>query len=81
MRYENRVLNKYLSLCTRSYPVYSAYKSLIHRVNFGQFNLSTDIEKNPGPSVYVDTTKAINAPYFQGNVVVFGKKADNNVLQ
>ena len=79
--YENRVLSKYLSLCTRSYPVYSAYKSLIHRVNFGQFNLSTDIEKNPGPSVYVDATKAINAPYFQGNVVVFGEKADNNVLQ
>ena len=81
VRYENRVLSKYLSLCTRSYPVYSAYMSLIHRVNFGQFNLSTDIEKNPGPSVYVDATKAINAPYFQGNVVVFGEKADNNVLQ
>ena len=75
VRYENRVLSKYLSLCTRSYPVYSAYKSLIHRVNFGQFNLSTDIEKNPGPSVYVDATKTIHAPYCQGNVVVFGENA------
>ena len=26
----------------------------LHRVNFGQFKLCIDIEKNPGPSVYVD---------------------------
>ena len=44
------VLSKYLSLCTSNYVFYCAYKSLIHRVNFGQFKLSTDIEKNPGPS-------------------------------
>ena len=75
MRYENRVLSKYLSLCTCNYPFYSAYKSLIHRVNFGQFKLSTDIEKNPGPSFYVDATKTIHAPYCQGNVVVFGENA------
>ena len=75
VRYENRVLSKYLSLCTCNYPFYSAYKSLIHRVNFGQFKLSTDIEKNPGPSVYVDATKTIHAPYCQGNVVVFGENA------
>ena len=59
MRYQNRVISKYLSLCTGNFPFYSAYKSLIHRVNFGQFKLSTDIEKNPGPSVYVDATKTI----------------------
>ena len=54
MRYANRVfLSKYLPLCTCNYPFYSAYKSLIHRVNIGQFKLCTDIEKNPGPSVYV----------------------------
>ena len=29
------------------------------------------MEKNPGPSVYVDATKTIHAPYCQGNVVVF----------
>ena len=46
-----------------------------HRVNFGQFKLCTDIEKNPGPSVYVDATKTINAPYCQGNVTVFGENA------
>ena len=33
------------------------------------------IEKNPGPSVYVDATKTIHAPYCQGNVVVFGENA------
>ena len=64
-----------MSLCTSNYPFYCAYKSLIHQVNFGQFKLSTDIEKNPGPSVYVDATKTIHAPYCQGNVVVFGENA------
>ena len=75
MRNQNRVLSKHLSLCTCNYPFYSAYKSLNHRVYFGQFKLSTDIEKNPGPSVYVDATKTIHAPYCQGNVVVFGGNA------
>ena len=45
------------------------------RVNFGQFKLSTDNEKNPGPSVYIDVTKTIHAPYCQGNVVIFGENA------
>ena len=64
-----------MSLCTCTYPFYSAYKSSIHRVNCGHFKLSTNIEKNPGPSVYVDATKTIHAPYCQGNVVVFGENA------
>ena len=64
-----------MSLCTCNYPFYSAYKSSIHRVNCGQFKLSTNIEKNPGPSVYVDAAKTIHAPYCQGNVVVFGENA------
>ena len=46
---------------------------------FGQFKLCTDIEKNPGPSVYVDATKTINAPYCQGNVTVFGENAGQRV--
>ena len=75
MRYPTRLLSKNLPLCTCNYPFYSAYNSLNHRVNFGQFKLSTDIEKNPGPSVYVDATKTIHAPYRQGNVTVFGEKA------
>ena len=64
-----------MSICTCNHPFYSTYKSLIHRVNFGQLKLSTDIEENPGPSVYVDATNMIHAPYCQGNVVVFGENA------
>ncbi|CAH3197588.1 unnamed protein product, partial [Porites evermanni] len=30
-------------------------------------------EKNPGPSVYVDAAKTINAPYCQGNGTGFGE--------
>ena len=55
--------------------IYSAYNSLNHRLNFGQFKLCTDIEKNTGPSVYVDATKTIHTPYCQGNVTVFGENA------
>ena len=57
------------------YPFYSAYNSLNHRVTFGRFKLCTDIEKNLGPSVSVDATKIIHAPYCQGNVTVFGENA------
>ena len=64
-----------MPLCTCNYPFYSAYNSLNHRVNFGQFKLCTDIEKNLGPSVYVDATKTVHAPYCQGNVTVFGENA------
>ena len=79
-RYQNTVLSKSLSLCTYNYPFYSAYKSLIHRVNFGQFKLSTDIEKNPGPSCGVDATKTIHAAYCHGNVVVFGENAEQQCV-
>ena len=58
----------------------SAYKSLIHGVNFGQFKLSTDIEKNPGPSCGVDATKTIHVAYCQGNVVVFGENAEQQCV-
>ena len=64
-----------MPLRTCNYPYYSPYNSLNHRVNYGQFKLCTDIEKNPGPSVYVDATKTIHAPYCQGNVTVFGENA------
>ena len=33
------------------------------------------IETNPGPLVYLDATKTVNAPYCQGNVTVFGENA------
>ena len=60
MRYPNRLLSKNLPLCTCNYPFYGAYNSLNNRVNFGQFKLCTDIEKNSEPSVYVDA----NAPCY-----------------
>ena len=75
MRYPNRLLSKNLPLCTCNYPFYTAYNSLNQRVNFLQFKLCTDFEKNAGPSVYVDATKTIDAPYCQGNVTVFGENA------
>ena len=43
------------------------------QLSIGQFKLCADIEKNPGPSVYVDDAKTIHAPYCQGNVTVFGE--------
>ena len=45
-----------------------------HWVDFGQFQFCADIKKNLGP-VYVDATETIHAPYYQGNVVVFGENA------
>ena len=62
-------------LCTCNYPFYSAYKSLNQRVNFGQFKLCTNFEKNLGPSVYVDATKTIHAPYCHTNIAVSGENA------
>ena len=62
MRYPNSLLSKDLPLYTCNYPFYTAYNSLNHRVNFGQFKLCNDIERNPGLSVYVDATK--NNPCF-----------------
>ena len=70
MRYQNRVLSKYLSPCSCKYPFYIAYKSLNHQVNFGQFKLSTDFYFS-----FVDATKTIHALYCQGNVVVCGENA------
>ena len=75
MRCPSRILSEYSCFCTCNYPFYSAYKSLNHLVNFEQVKLFTDIEKNPGPSVFVDGTKTIHAPYCQANVSVFGENA------
>ena len=74
VRHQSGVLNKYLPICTCNYPFYSAYKSLIHPVNFSQFNLSTDIEKNPGPSFYVYATKKYSCSILSGRrCSVWGK--------
>ena len=50
------------------------FKNLNHIINCCKFNLSRDIEKNPGPT-FIDPSKTIHAPYCQGNVDVFGPNA------
>ena len=82
MRYPNRLLSKNLPLCACSYPFYSIYNSLNHRVNFGQFKLCTDIEKNPEPSVYVDRLqKQLMLHTVKEMLQYLGKMLDNNVSQ
>ena len=50
-------------------------KSEDHIANYCNYKLSTDIEKDPGPLIYVDPKKTIAAPYCQGNELVFGHNA------
>ena len=74
MKYENKILRKYLPLCTCNFPISTTI--LNHRVNCDELKLCNDIEKNPGPSlVNVDAAKTISAPYCQGNVAMFGENA------
>ena len=48
------------------------YKSQTHASNYYKFHLSSDIEKNPGPTpMYIDPSKTIMAPYSQANELVF----------
>ena len=63
---------KYLRFSSCNFP-YNEYKGVIHRGNCTKNKLCNDIEKNPGPGM--DPSKTINAPYGQGNVVVFGQNA------
>ena len=43
--------------------------------NYFNYKLSRDVEKNPGPSTYVDLKKTTGAPCSQGNELVFGQNA------
>ena len=58
----------------KKYSEAATYKNLNHIMNCCKFNLSRDIEKNPGPT-FIDPSKTIQAPYCQGNVDVFGPNA------
>jgi hypothetical protein len=58
----------------------SLYKNLNHRVNYCKFNLSGDIEKNPGHPQVIDPSKTIHAPYSQGNVALFGLNAGHQCV-
>ena len=51
------------------------FKSQTHVLKYRKFQLSADIEKNPGPTsiyiVYIDSYKTIKASYSQANELVF----------
>ena len=56
------------------------YKNINHLRTICQYALYADIEKNPGPTIYVDPSKTIRAPYSQGNQVIFGETAGQQCL-
>jgi len=50
----------------------SQYKRQTHVSNYCKFQLSSDIEKNPGPTpVYIDPSTTIAAPYKEANELIF----------
>jgi len=52
------------------------YKHQTHVSNYCKFQLSSDIEKTPGPTpVHIDPSKIIMAPYSQANALVFGQSS------
>ena len=52
------------------------YKGQTHVSNYCKFHLSSDIEKNPGPTpVYIDPSKTVTAPYSETNESVFGQSS------
>jgi hypothetical protein len=55
-------------------------KNEIHLANYHKYKLCKDIEKNPGPSSYVDPNKTIAAPYSQGNELLFGQSAGQQCI-
>ena len=58
IKYGNKILRKYLSLCTCNFPI-SDHVSLSHKVNCDKLKLCYDVEKNPGPyfATRIDTQK------------------------
>ena len=56
-----------------SNSVPNVHKNLNHRLNHFKSNLSGDIETNPGP--VINSSKTIQAPYSQDNLVMFGLNA------
>ena len=63
--------SRYLSMFSCSRPI-----SQTHVSNYGEFQLRSDIEKNPVPTpMYIDPSKTITAPYSQANELVFGQNS------
>ena len=69
------IASRYLSMfpCNR---LVCPYKSQTHLSNYCKFQLSSDMEKNPGPNpLYMDPSKTLTAPYSQANELVFGQNS------
>ena len=67
--------SRYLSMFSCNRPM-CLYKSQTHVSNYCKFQLSSGIEKNPGPTLmYIDPSKTITAPYSQANEFVFGQSS------
>jgi len=68
-----RTYLKYLSRMFSCNKPMCFYKRQTHVSNSCRYQLSSDIEKNPGPTqVYIDPSKTITAPYSEANELVFG---------
>ena len=65
--------NYYLNKLMKSSSAPNVYKNVNHKINHCKFNLSKDVETNPGPPI--DPLKTIKAPYSQDNVLLFGSNA------
>ena len=56
-------------------------KSQTHVSNYYKFQLSSDIEKNPGPTrLYIDPSKTITALHSQANELVFGQNSGQQCI-
>ena len=82
MKSGNKILRKYLRLCTRNFPI-TDYLSLSHKVICNKLKLRSDIEKNPGPSfpdaeVYASkASSCLTEPkYNPDDIAVYGKTKD-----
>jgi len=78
---KSKKITRGINLCNipnqTSHSLQSVSKDLSHRVNGIKFELSRDVETNPGP---VDGSKTIKAPYSQDNVTLFGLNAGSQCV-
>ena len=67
--------SRYLSMFSCNRPM-CLYKRQTQVSSYCKFQLSSDREKNPGPTpVCIDPSKTITAPYSQANELVFGQSS------
>ena len=72
--------SRYLSMFSCNRPM-CLYKSQTHASNYCKFQLSSDIEKNPGPTLmYIDPSKTIMKPYSHANELVFGQNSGHQCV-